>query len=452
MSFFAADSRLYAPLFGDDELAALLSDEAAVARMMQVEAALARAQARLGLIPQSAAEAITVLETTFTPDLDALAEGVAHDGLPVIALLRQLRAELPSDLAPWLHWGATTQDILDSALVLQLRAVLERLEGRLLNLIRALAQLADAHRRTLMAGRTHSQQALPITFGLKVAGWLAPLLRWQERLTQLRPRLLMVQFGGAAGTLSSLRNDGIAVQQGLAAELGLGVPLLPWHTGRDSLFELSGWLAGMTGSLAKMAGDIILLTQTELAEVRESADSSRGGSSTLPQKSNPVVSELVVAASRASAGLLAGMQQALVQEHERATGGWQLEWLSLPPLLALCGSSLRHSLFLARNMQVDTARMRANVEASCGLMLAETLSFALTEPLGRARAGALVKQAVALSTAQNRHLKDVLRELSAPELQGRTIDWDRQTEDQALGASEAFLDQVLEAARVVGQG
>ena len=448
MSFFAGDSRLYSPLFGDEQTAALLSDEAAVARMVEVEAALARAQARLGLVPQAAADAISSLAGTFTPDLDALAAGVAHDGLPVIDLLRQLRDRLPSEHASWLHWGATTQDILDTALILQLRAVLELLEARLNETVRALAALANTHRDTLMAGRTHSQQALPITFGLKVAGWLAPLLRWRERLHQLRPRLLVVQFGGAAGTLSSLGADGLAVQEALAAELGLGVPLLPWHTSRDSLYELAGWLAGVSGSLAKMSQDIILLCQSEVAEVRESADASRGGSSTMPQKSNPVVSELVVAASRASAGLLSSMQHALVQEHERATHGWQLEWLSLPPLLALSASSLRHSVDLAQNLQVNRARMRSNVEASQGLMLAETFSFALAASLGRERAGALVKQAVARAASENRHLRWVLRELSAPELRGHPpINWDDLTEARALGSAEAFLDRVLEAAR-----
>lgn len=449
MSFFAADSRLYAPLFGDEATAALLSDEAGVARMVEVEAALARAQARLGLVPQEAAEAISALAQTFTPDLDALAAGVAHDGLPVIALLKQVRAQLAPEHAPWLHWGATTQDILDTALVLQLRAVLEELEARLQGTVQALAALADAHRHTLMAGRTHSQQALPITFGLKVAGWLAPLLRWRERLGELHPRLLVLQFGGAAGTLSSLGQGGLAVQDALAAELGLVVPLLPWHTSRDSLYELSAWLAGVCGSLAKMSQDIILLCQTELAELRESADTSRGASSTMPQKSNPVVSELVVAASRASAGHLSAMQHALVQEHERATHGWQLEWLSLPPLLALCASSLRHSLFLAQNLQVDTARMQANVDASQGLMLAELLSFALAEPLGRARAGVLVKQAVAQAVSEKRHLRDVLRELSAPELAGYSpLPWNSYTEANALGSSDAFLDRVLDAARL----
>ncbi|MGY2894249.1 3-carboxy-cis,cis-muconate cycloisomerase [Deinococcus sp. UYEF24] len=457
MSFFAGDSRLYSPLFGDTELAALLSDEASVTRMVQTEAALARVQARLGLIPAEAAGAISELEGSFVPDLDALATGVAYDGLPIIALLKQLRQNLDPEAAPWLHWGATTQDVLDTALILGLREVLEVLEGRLLAVVRALASLADLHRHTVMAGRTHSQQALPITFGLKVAGWLAPLLRWHERLTQLRPRLLVVQFGGAAGTLASLGTSGLEVQEALARELGVGVPLLSWHTGRDTLAELAGWLSGCSGSLAKMSQDVILLTQTEVAEVRESADTSRGGSSTMPQKSNPVISELVVAAARANAGLLSGMHHALIQEHERATHGWQLEWLSLPPMLALCGSSLRHSLDLAQNLVVDTARMQANVAASGGLMLAETLSFALSGPLGRARAGQLVKAAVQTAVKEGRPLVAVLRELSDAELQGQTpsqtLDWDSFTESNSLGTSEKMIDRVLEAAaRVNGSG
>jgi len=443
MAFSPTDSKIYAPLFSDPDMAAIFSDEQFVRTLLEVEATLARAQSRLGVIPAAAAQQITSAATKLQVDFERLQVGVEKAGLPIIELVRQLRVQVGAEAASYVHWGATTQDIMDTALVLQIRAALSLNEAKLLRLIKNLAEMAARHRDTLMAGRTHAQQALPISFGLKVATWLAPLLRHRQRLVEMRPRLLVVQFGGAAGTLASLGDRGIAVEQALADELDLAVPLLPWHTQRDTLAELAGWLSLLSGSLAKMGQDIILLAQTEVGEVNESADFSRGGSSTMPQKSNPIISELIIAASRTNASLLASLHQALVQEHERATHGWQLEWLNLPQMFALTAAALRHALFLSENLVVNAARMRQNVAASNGLMLAEALNFALAEHMDRVEAKQLIAEAVQEALAQNRHLVDVVQEkVTAP------LDWAAlKDETNYLGSAQSFIDRVLRQAQ-----
>lgn len=445
MTFSPTDSKIYAPLFSDPEIAAVFSDEQLVRYWLQVEAALAKVEARLGVIPAEAAEEIFLGTTALRVDFERLRTGTEKAGLPIIELVNQLRKQVAGGAAAYVHWGATTQDIIDTALVLQIRAALNHIEDTLLDLIKNLARLADRYRACLLAGRTHSQQALPITFGLKVAGWLAPLLRHRQRLSEIKPRILVVQFGGAAGTLASLGKLGVKVQQGLAAELNLKLPLMPWHTQRDSLAELAGWLSLVSGSLAKMGQDIILLAQTEVGEVREAADLSRGGSSTMPQKSNPIVSELIIAAARTNASLLASMHQALVQEHERATHSWQVEWLNLPQMFALTSTALNKALFLSKNLVVNQEQMQQNVNAANGLMLGEAISFALSATMSRAEATKLVRESCHLAIEQGRHLVDVVREKSrAP------IDWEALQDDSAyLGSSAAFIDRVLDEVKSV---
>jgi 3-carboxy-cis,cis-muconate cycloisomerase len=445
MTFSPSDSKIYAPLFSEPQIAEIFSDEQFVRYLLTVEAALAKVQSQLDMIPTAAAAKIIAEANELSVDFDALQTGVEQAGVPIVELLRQLRAQVDAETADYVHWGATTQDIVDTALVLQLRTALEIIEPTLLDIIRNLAELARQHRDTLMAGRTHSQQALPFSFGLKVAGWLAPLLRHRQRLAEIKPRLLVVQFGGAAGTLAALGEHGPVVQQALADELGLGITPLPWHTQRDTLAELAGWLSLVSGSLAKMGQDIILLAQTEVGEVRESADLARGGSSTMPQKSNPMVSELLIAAHRTNAALLSAMHQALVQEHERATHGWQVEWLSLPQMVALTGAALNKALFLSQNLVVNRERMQENVAASHGLMLAEAINFALAGHMSRVEAKQLIKQAGQEALAQNRHLVDVMQEKNcAP------IDWQALKNEMAyLGSAQTFIDRVLaEAERV----
>jgi 3-carboxy-cis,cis-muconate cycloisomerase len=445
MPFSPADSRILSPLFGAPELAAIFTDDRFVHEMLRVEGALARAQGGLGVIPEPAASRIAAACSELTADLDDLARGAAHDGFPVIALVRQIRARVGNEAAGFVHFGATTQDIMDTALVLQVRDALDWYEAQVRAVIRALAALAQRHRTTVMAGRTHSQQAVPISFGFKAATWLAPLVRHVERLRELRPRVLVLQFGGAAGTLAALRAQGVGVHEALARELHLGVPPLPWHTARDGFAELAGWLSLVSGSLAKMAQDVVLLAQTEVGEIRESADVSRGGSSTMPQKSNPIASELVVAAARANATLLSGMHQALVQEHERATHGWQLEWLLLPQMFAHTAAALTHARRIAEHLVVDEARMAENVSDSNGLMLAEAFSVALAAHMPLARAKQIVAEAARRAAADGRHLADLLRDVTdAP------LDWDSLRDERSyLGAADLFVERVLRAAEAV---
>jgi 3-carboxy-cis,cis-muconate cycloisomerase len=331
---------------------------------------------------------------------------------------------------------------MDTARVLQIRDALAILEETLDGVMHNLARLADQHRNTLMAGRTHSQQALPVPFGLKVAGWLAPLVRHQRRLAEMKPRLLVVQFGGAAGTLAVLGERGTAVQKALAAELNLNVPAMPWHTQRDNMAEFASWLSLVSGSLAKMAQDIILLAQSEVGEVQESADSSRGGSSTMPQKRNPITSELIIAAARTNASLLSAMHQAQIQEHERATHGWQMEWLALPQMVGLTAVALNKSRLVSQNLVVNEARMRENVAASNGLMMAEAVTFALTPTyMGRSEAKQLVREACLKAIEEDRHLVDILQEQT-----GFPLDWETLRDESAyFGVAETYIDNVLDS-------
>jgi len=443
MPFSPADSAIFAPLFGDSEIASVFSDEQFIRNMIAVERALARAQGRLGVIPAEAASEIESAAATLKVDMDRLRAETEKDGFPVIELVRQIRGHVETKAADYVHWGATTQDIMDTALVLQIRAALEVFENTLQSLVKNLAALADRHRHTLMAGRTHSQQALPITFGFKAANWLAPLLRHRERLAEIKPRVLVVQFGGAVGTLAALGEKGLQVHEGLAEALKLSILPMPWHTQRDNLAEMANWLSLVSGSLAKMAQDILLLAQSEVGEVRESNDPIHGGSSTMPQKGNPIVSELILTAARANAGHLASMHHALIHEHERGTHGWQLEWLALPQMFTFTAAALKHAVWLSENLQVDEARMRENVRASKGLMLAEVLTAVLAQTMGRAEARKLVGEACRIAVAENRHLFDVVRERT-----DTPMDWLALRDEAAhMGSAEAFVDRVLQKAK-----
>ncbi|MBO1437403.1 3-carboxy-cis,cis-muconate cycloisomerase [Meiothermus sp. CFH 77666] len=438
MPYLPQESKIFGRIFADPAMALIFSDEEGLRAMLEVERALAQAQAEVGLIPAEAAEAIGGAIVGFAPDWEALAQATERDGVPVAGLVEQLRRALGEPYGRYLHYGATTQDILDTALVLRLREALVHLERGLHQTLKNLALLARKHLKTPMAGRTHAQQALPISFGFKVAGWMAPLLRQLERLEELRPRLLLVQLGGAVGTLAAMGEAGPDVQVALARRLGLGAPPMPWHTARDNLAELAGWLSMLTGALGKMAQDILLLAQSEVAEVRESADPARGGSSTLPQKGNPVQSEVIVASARANAALLAALHQALIAEHERATHGMQLEWLSLPQMFAHAATALKEARALSESLVVDAARMQANLRASRGLMLAEALQFALAPHLGMEAAKALLKEAAREALASGAHLLEVVRrKVEIP------LAWDSFREENYLGSSQRFAEGVL---------
>ncbi|GBF07981.1 fumarate lyase [Deinococcus aerius] len=435
MPLTPADSALFGSLFSQPEVAALFTDEAYVRRLLAVEGALATAQGRLGIIPAGSARAILALTGTFAPDLDALRGGLLADGVPVSALLAQLRPALPSAARDHLHFGATTQDIVDTAFVLTAREALRVLRRDLLAAGDRLAALAQGYAGTLMPGRTHSQQALPVTFGLKAAGWLTPLTRHLERLRELEARLYVVSFGGAAGTLAALGSRGLEVADALAAELGLAAPPTPWHTQRDTVFELTAWLAGVGTSLGKLAQDVILLAQSEVGEVREGGGG--GGSSTMPQKHNPITSEVILAAASTNAGLLAAVTRSGVQEHERGTHGWQVEWLTVPQMLGLTGAALSHTRRLLDGLEVHAERMARNVQDSRGLMLAEALSFALAAVLPKEEAKALIWAAVPRALAGEGHLVALVRERLGP--RGDRVDWAALTEEHTLGCTTELI-------------
>ncbi|MCA1951645.1 MAG: 3-carboxy-cis,cis-muconate cycloisomerase, partial [Hyphomicrobiales bacterium] len=367
MAALALDTSLYGGLLGDAEFAALLSDAAEIAAMIRAEKALARAQARLGIIPGAAGEALAAALETVVIDPAALRAGLARDGVAVPQLVAALRGQLPPELRPWLHWGATSQDISDLALVLRLSLVLDAVEARLDALIRRLAGLADTHRATLCLARTRTQAAAPTLFGLRVANWLQPLLRHRARLGEIRPRLLVVQLGGAAGTLAAFGPQAIALMDALADELGLG-RAVPWHKARDRIEEFGGLLAMITASLGMIGADLMQLAQSEVAEI---TFDGAGGSSTLPQKQNPVVAEVLVALARFAAHQVGALHQAAIHPTERDGAAWTLEWLALPPLIQATGAALRQAGEAFGDLRVDTARMRANLDATRGLVLAE---------------------------------------------------------------------------------
>jgi 3-carboxy-cis,cis-muconate cycloisomerase len=444
-----ADSPILGTLYGSDAMRAVFDETAYFQRMLDVEAALARVQGRLGIIPPEAAETIIAaakIENLRTEDLAASARNV---GYPVVGLVAGL-SKAAGDAGAWTHWGATTQDIMDTATVLQVRDGLDLIEAALTTILTALIAQADRHRTTVMAGRTHLQQALPVTFGLKCAVWAMPFLSHLERLKQLRARVEQVEFAGAAGTLASLGDQGIAVMQALAAELNLHAPLAPWHVCRDALAETVSFLGLVSGTLAKIATDIILLAQTEVGEVAEPYVAGRGASSTMPQKRNPIASEYILAAARMVQGLVPVMQGAMAQDHERATGPWQAEALVLPQAFVLTHGALLHTQAVAQGMVVDADRMRANLDITHGLIVSEAVMMGLAPVIGRGEAHHVVKHACDIALTQKIPLADALERdpAVAARLDRAAIE---KLIDPAnyLGSTQGFIDRVLVAAQNV---
>ena len=444
----ALDSKIFGPLFNDDEIAGLFDDAAFLRSMLTVEGALARVEAGLGIIPPAAGMHIYDICQTVEIDPHLIGQDARRDGVPVISLVKALRKAVGEEAAPYVHWGATTQDIVDTATVLQIRSANQIMERRLDLLIERLAQLADRHRATMMAGRTHGQQALPISFGYKAATWLAPLLRHRQRITEQHSRLLQVQFGGAAGTLAALGEKGLAVMQGLSQELSLNMPAMSWHSQRDGFVEFAGWLSMVAVSLAKMAQDIILMAQNEVNEVSESDGGDRGGSSSMPQKQNPIVSELIIAAARTNASLLSAMHNAMIQENERATHGWQVEWLTFSQMMLLTGGALKNALFLAENIKINDAAMRENLGRSNYLVLAEAVVQALSAEIPRMEAHARVKEACAIAVSKDSSLIDIVEKQYGEIAPGNKIDWKALSKpENYLGQADKFIDRVIGEAK-----
>ena len=406
----ASGGGLFGGVLARGGVAAEVSDRAWLRALLDVEAALARAQARAGLIADDDARAITAAAAdTARFDADAIGAEAAQTGNPVVPLVRALTAAVEGPAAGHVHAGATSQDIMDSAAMLVAHRALGPLLADLDAAAAAAAALAEAHRGTVMAGRTLMQQALPVTFGLKAATWLTGLDEVAERLAEVRATRLAVQFGGAAGTLASAGEAGPRVLGLLADELGLAEPVLAWHTIRTRPAELAGALGSAAGVVAKVGRDVVLLAQTEVGEVREGVP-GRGGSSTLPHKRNPVAAISAVAAAMHAPGLVATLLGAMAHEHERAAGAWHAEWRPLNELLEAVGSGaawLRDSL---EHLEVDAARMRANLDLTHGALLAERVTTALAPALGRHAAHELVTEAARAAVKDDRPLAEVLNE------------------------------------------
>ncbi|GHH39794.1 class-II fumarase/aspartase family protein [Lentzea cavernae] len=388
------DSFLFRDMFGTPEMRAVFSDESFVDHIVRTEVALAAAQARVGVVPREMAGVIAASCESARLDRERLRRDTENVGYPVLPIVTQL-AELCGDAGGFLHWGATTQDVMDTAVMLQCAEGLELIATALDRLRACLRELAAAHIGTVTAGRTHLQHALPITFGYRVAVWLSALDRHADRLAAVRERDLMVQFGGAAGTLASLGlgPEGVRVRAELAAELGLRDPEITWHVARDGLVEIVGLLAAIGGSVGKIGTDVALLCSTEFGELAEPFTPGRGASSTMPQKRNPISSELLVATAKLLRDKASAMLDAMVQDFERATGPWHVEWAVVPEAFLLLSSSLAQATHVMTGLRVDEERMRANLGLTGGLVVAEAVMMALAPALGRQQAHDLVYSA-----------------------------------------------------------
>jgi adenylosuccinate lyase len=450
MNAHVIDSVLFRDQFGTPEMRTIFSDVATIQRWLDVEAALARVEARLGIIPDAAARAITEAARVERMDIAELKRGVDETSHPLVPLINQLARACPDGLGEYVHWGATTQDIMDTAVVLQLRDALTILDRQLEDLVTVLVELVERHRSTPMAGRTHGQHALPITLGFKLAVFVAELRRHRERLRDLRPRLLVVQLSGAVGTLAALGEHGRAVQEGLAAELGLGVPAITWHSARDAFAEFT-CLAAMIGqTCARAANEVILLQKTEVGELEEPNTEHSVGSSTMPQKRNPMVCEAIVAVGRILAAQPAIAIGALVHQHERDMSAWQAEWAFIPETAILASGALHNTRHVFSDITIRPERMRANLGLTNGLINAEAVMIRLAERVGRQRAHSLVRRAARTSFESGRPFAECLREI--PEvlehLEGDLLDALLRPEAY-LGEALAAVDRVLQEVRSV---
>jgi 3-carboxy-cis,cis-muconate cycloisomerase len=432
------NNQLFDVYFTAPAMRQIFCDHGRVQGMLDFEAALARAQARVGVIPDTAVAFIEAACQARLYDFQALAQDIASAGnsaIPLVKMLGKAIAASDADAERYVHLGATSQDVMDTGLVLQLLAAVDLIEADLQRLGDALSQQARRHSATVMPGRTWLQHATPVTLGMKISGWLGALTRSRQRLRELRPRLACLQFGGASGTLAALGDRAMPVAQALAEELHLNLPDQPWHTQRDRLVELASVLGLLAGSLGKLGRDISLLMQTEAAEVFEPSAPGKGGSSTMPHKRNPVGAAVLIGAATRVPGLLATLFSAMPQEHERSLGLWHAEWETLPEICCLVSGALQQALAIADGMQVDAERMRANLDLTQGLVLAEAVSIVLAQRIGRDRAHHVLEQCCKQAVAQGRHLRAVLG--------------DEPQVTEHLDANE--LDRLLDPSHYLGQ-
>jgi 3-carboxy-cis,cis-muconate cycloisomerase len=440
-------SPLLAPMLSSGPMRAVCDDATTLAHMLAFEAALARAEAAAGVIPPSAASPIGKACVAESFDIAALAEAATRSGnlaIPLVKALTALVAKTDAEAARYVHWGATSQDVIDTAAMLTLRAGIDVLLADLDRAAKGFAALAQKHRDTAVVARTWLQHALPMPFGLKLAEYAAALHRSKLRLRRLRTETLALQFGGAAGTLAALGDKGLAVSEALARELDLPLPEAPWHTHRDRIAEAASMFAILTGTCGKIARDVSLMMQTDVGEAFEPAGAGRGGSSTMPHKRNPVAAASALGAAAMAPNLAATIFAAQVQDHERSAGPWHAEWPTLPTLMLVTSGALAATVDLAEGLEVDEARMRENLDATHGLIMAEAISFALAEKIGKSDAHHLVEGASKKAVAEKKHLRDVL---SGDSKVTTHLDAKRLAElfepMAYQGASQALIDRLL---------
>jgi 3-carboxy-cis,cis-muconate cycloisomerase len=439
------------PLFGSEAIDKIFADSSRLQRMLDFEAALARAEARVDVIPRTAATAIANKCRADLFDLAALAHAAANAGnlaIPMVQQLTDLVGRDDKEAMRYVHWGATSQDAIDTGLVLQLRDAFDGIAADVNRLCDLLAQLAGAHRATPVAARTWMQQAVPMVFGLKAAGWLDAMTRHRTRLQEVRGRVLALQFGGAAGTLASLGQRGLDVAKALAEELQLDLPALSWHAHRDRLAEVATTLALQTGTLGKMARDISLQMQTEIGEVFEPVGQGRGGSSTMPHKRNPVACAVILSAADRVPALASIMLSAMSQEHERGLGGWHAEWETLPELVQVSAGALRAMLGTVAGLEIDAHRMRQNLEITQGLIFAEAITMSLGKHIGRPAAHQLIEIASRKAAAEKKHLREVLS--ADPQVTSHlsTADLEKLFEPlNYTGVAGQFIDRAIAASK-----
>jgi 3-carboxy-cis,cis-muconate cycloisomerase len=440
-------SPLLAPMLSSAAMRAICDDVACLQNMLDFEAALARAESATGVIPASAADAIGKACNAEAFDLAGLAEAATRSGNLAIPLVKALTAAVAgadAEAARYVHWGATSQDVIDSAAMLTLRAAIEALLSDIDRAIAGFAKLAGKHRDTPMVARTWLQHALPMPFGLKLAEYAAALHRSRKRLLRLREEGLALQFGGAAGTLAALGDNGLMVAEQLARELQLPLPEAPWHSHRDRIAEAASVLAIVAGTCGKIARDVQLMMQTDVAEAFEPSGEGRGGSSTMPHKRNPVAAATALAAATLAPNLAATIFAAQVQDHERSAGPWHAEWPTLPTLLLVTSGALAAIVDIAEGLEVDAVRMRANLNATGGLIMAEAVTFALAEKIGKSEAHHLMEAGSKKAIAGKKHLRDVLAK--DPKVSAH-LSADKLTklfEPMAYqGASQALIDRLL---------
>lgn len=445
---------LYRCLFYQADLTDIFSDYALLQYMIQAEVALAKAQAEVGVIPEAAAEAIAHVAQTQSIqaiDFDKLAIAAGLAGNVAIPFVKQFTAAVKAvdeDASRYVHWGATSQDILDTACILQAQAAFKIIELQLQTAYSTSLDLAEKYRTEVMIGRTWLQQALPITFGYKAARWASSFKRDLDRLEQIKTRVLTAQLGGAVGSLASLTDQGSLVVEAYAGALQLTAPICTWHGERDRIAEMASFLAIVTGNTGKMARDWSLMMQTEVAEVFEPIAHGRGGSSTMPHKRNPVAAASILAAANRVPALMSSVYQSMVQEHERSLGSWHAEWLALPEIFQLCAGALARTIDVLQGLDVNSENMRRNIESTNGLIMAEAVMMALAAKIGRLNAHHLVEQACKQALAEKCHLYDVISQIT--EVQQYFDAEELQLifkPESYLGTIQAQIDAVLKEAK-----